>query len=159
MDDFSANGTVNWGMPPSQANAISPGKRPLSSMTPTMVFEDGRLIVLTGAAGGTRIVTTTIQVLLDILVFGMNPAQAVAQPRIHHQLIPDVLQVESWYDMKLVDQLMKTGFPELKISNTWSVDSVENTIVIVRDRNSLNGTIVEIQAASDPRVPGKAYAV
>ncbi|CAO4150303.1 Glutathione hydrolase proenzyme [Methylorubrum aminovorans] len=96
MDDFSAKtGARNaYGLVGGEANAVAPGARPLSSMTPTFVFRDGRLFLVTGSPGGSRIITTTLQVIVNVLDFRMNLAQAVAAPRIHHQWQPDVLMAE-----------------------------------------------------------------
>ena len=96
MDDFAAKtGARNaYGLVGGEANAVAPGARPLSSMTPTFVFRDGRLFLVTGSPGGSRIITTVLQVIVNVLDFRMNLAQAVAAPRIHHQWQPDVLMVE-----------------------------------------------------------------
>ena len=96
MDDFSAKtGARNaYGLVGGEANAVAPGARPLSSMTPTFVFRDGKLFLVTGSPGGSRIITTTLQVIVNVLDFRMNLAQAVAAPRIHHQWQPDVLMAE-----------------------------------------------------------------
>ena len=97
MDDFSAlPGSSNaYGLVGSEANAIEPGKRPLSSMSPTIVFKDGEPIIATGSPGGSAIITIVAQVLLNMLEFNMNPAQAVSVPRIHHQWLPDSIRWES----------------------------------------------------------------
>jgi gamma-glutamyltranspeptidase/glutathione hydrolase len=97
MDDFTASpGTPNaFGLVQGQANAIAPGRRPLSSMAPTLVFRpDGRPWIATGSPGGSRIITTIAQVLLNRLVQGRNLATAVAAPRVHSQLWPDALSHE-----------------------------------------------------------------
>ncbi|MFN9923201.1 MAG: gamma-glutamyltransferase [Cyanobacteriota bacterium] len=97
MDDFSAApGSANaFGLVQGAANAIAPGRRPLSSMTPTLVFRpDGTPWLATGSPGGSRIVTTVAQVLLARIVHGLNLATAVASPRIHSQLWPDELLIE-----------------------------------------------------------------
>jgi len=96
MDDFSAKpGVPNlYGLVGGEANAIAPGKIPLSSMTPTIVLRDGRPVLVVGSPGGARIITTVLNVLLNNLVFGMDPQEAVDAPRIHHQWLPDELRVE-----------------------------------------------------------------
>ena len=96
MDDFSAKpGVANaYGLIGGAANAIQPGKRPLSSMSPTLVLKDGKPWLVTGTPGGARIITTTLQTIVDAIDFGMNPAEAAATPRIHHQWLPDELRVE-----------------------------------------------------------------
>jgi gamma-glutamyltranspeptidase/glutathione hydrolase len=97
MDDFSAApGTANaFGLVQGAANAIAPGRRPLSSMAPTLVFRrDGSPWLATGSPGGSRIITTVLQVLLQRILWGSNLATAVAAPRIHSQLWPDRLDLE-----------------------------------------------------------------
>ena len=96
MDDFSAKpGVPNaFGLLGNKANAIAPGKRPLSSMTPTLIFRDGKPVVVTGSPGGGRIINAVLQVALNVMAFDMNIAAAVAVPRIHHQWLPDVLWME-----------------------------------------------------------------
>ena len=96
MDDFSAkSGTQNaYGLVGGDANAVAPGARPLSSMTPTFLFRDGQLWLVTGSPGGSRIITTVLDVIVNLVDFRMNLAEAVAAPRIHHQWKPDVLRVE-----------------------------------------------------------------
>ena len=97
MDDFSARaGSANaFGLRQGAANAIAPGRRPLSSMAPTLLFRpDGRPWIATGSPGGSRIITTVLQVLLNRVVHGLNLASAVAAPRIHSQLWPDRIDLE-----------------------------------------------------------------
>jgi gamma-glutamyltranspeptidase/glutathione hydrolase len=96
MDDFSAlAGAQNaYGLVGGDANSVHPGARPLSSMTPTIIFRDGKLFMVTGSPGGSRIITTVLQVITNVVDFGMNIAEAVAAPRIHHQWKPDALIVE-----------------------------------------------------------------
>lgn len=96
MDDFSAKpGVANaYGLIGGDANAVAPKKRPLSSMTPTMVLKDGKPALVTGSPGGARIITTVLQTVVNTLDFGMNPAEAAATPRVHHQWTPDELRIE-----------------------------------------------------------------
>ncbi|WP_375463354.1 gamma-glutamyltransferase [uncultured Methylobacterium sp.] len=96
MDDFSAKtGTQNaFGLVGGEPNAVMPGARPLSSMTPTFLFRDGQLFLVTGSPGGSRIITTVLDVIVNLIDFGMNLAEAVDAPRIHHQWKPDVLVAE-----------------------------------------------------------------
>ena len=96
MDDFAANpGKANaFGLIQGAANAVAPGKRPLSSMTPTIIIEDSKATYACGASGGPRIITATLQCLLNHTVFEMPVDQAVAAPRFHHQWSPDELLLE-----------------------------------------------------------------
>lgn len=96
MDDFTAKpGTPNmFGLVQGEANAIGPRKRPLSSMTPTIILHDGKVRLVLGSPGGGTIINTVLQVLLNVLVFGMDVRQAVTAPRFHHQWMPDRLTVE-----------------------------------------------------------------
>jgi gamma-glutamyltranspeptidase/glutathione hydrolase len=96
LDDFSARpGAPNaFGLVGGAANAPAPGKRPLSSMSPTIVLKDGKVELVTGSPGGPRIITTVLGILLDVIDFGMNIAEATDAPRIHHQWLPDELRVE-----------------------------------------------------------------
>ena len=98
MDDFSAQpGEPNaYGLIGGEANSIEPGKRMLSSMTPTIVTKDGKVRMVLGAAGGPRIITATLQSFLNIAVFGMNAQEAIAANRVHHQWFPDVLFYENY---------------------------------------------------------------
>jgi len=96
MSDFSAKpGVANaFGLLGGEANAVEPGKRPLSSMTPTIVFKDGAPYFATGSPGGSRIITTVLQIILNIIDHDMNVAEASHAPRIHHQWYPEVLYIE-----------------------------------------------------------------
>jgi len=97
MDDFAAQpGTANaFGLVQSAENAVGPGKRPLSSMSPTIVFDAaGAPVLVVGAAGGPRIISSTLQVLVGVVDFRLSAAEALALPRVHHQWMPDVLEME-----------------------------------------------------------------
>ena len=96
MDDFTSKpGAANlFGLVQGEANTIAAGKRPLSSMAPTIVLKDGQLHMLLGGPGGSRIPTAILQVFLNVVDFGMNPQEAVDAPRFHHQWLPDQLSVE-----------------------------------------------------------------
>ncbi|MEA1063064.1 gamma-glutamyltransferase [Erwinia sp. HR93] len=99
MDDFSAKpGTPNvYGLVGGEANAVAPRKRPLSSMSPTLVLKDGKVWLVTGSPGGSRIITTVLQMLVNTIDFGMNVAEATNAPRFHHQWLPDELRVEKGF--------------------------------------------------------------
>jgi gamma-glutamyltranspeptidase/glutathione hydrolase len=96
LDDFAAApGAANaYGMLGGAANAPGPGKRPLSSMSPTIVLENGEVALVTGSPGGSRIITIVLQALLDMIEHGMNPAESAISPRVHHQWSPDELRTE-----------------------------------------------------------------
>ena len=98
MDDFTANpGRVNvYGVVPGEANAIAPGKIPLSSMSSTIITRDGKPVLILGTPGGKRIITTVLQTILNTIDFQMNIQEAVDAPRIHHQWLPDVTNVEPY---------------------------------------------------------------
>ncbi len=98
MDDFAAKpGEPNaFGLVQGEANAIEPGKRMLSAMTPTLVLApDGEPLLITGARGGPRIIPAVFQVLSNVVDYGMDIAAAVSAPRIHHQHLPDILYYEA----------------------------------------------------------------
>ena len=111
MDDFAAvPGQPNaFGLIQSSANAIAPRKKPLSSMTPTIVVKDGKAVFALGAAGGPRIITATTQVLLNLIHRNQTPAAAVQAPRLHHQWLPDVLDLEPRLHRDLRDPLTALG--------------------------------------------------
>ncbi|GAB5468737.1 MAG: gamma-glutamyltransferase [Rhodospirillales bacterium] len=96
MDDFSAKpGVPNaYGLIGGEANAVEPGKRPLSSMSPTIVMKNGAPFLVTGSPGGSRIITTVLQIVMNVIDHELNIAEATAAPRIHHQWLPDQLRVE-----------------------------------------------------------------
>ena len=96
MDDFSAKpGAPNlYGLIEGTANAIAPGKQPLSSMSPTVVLKDGRPILVLGAPGGSRIITTVFEVIVNIIDHGMTLQEAIDAPRVHHQWLPDTIAAE-----------------------------------------------------------------
>ena len=97
MDDFTAKpGAPNlFGLVQGEANAIAPHKRPLSSMTPTIVTRDGKVRLVLGSPGGSTITNTVLQVLLNVLVYKMDVLQAVTSPRFHDQWTPDLLDVRA----------------------------------------------------------------
>jgi len=112
MDDFSAKPGVpnSDGLIQGSANAIGPGKRPLSSMTPTMVVRDGKTVLVLGSPGSSKIITTVANVLMGVIDYGMNIQEAVNAPRFHNQWLPDVLNVEQWFSPDTVQMLQKMGY-------------------------------------------------
>lgn len=142
MDDFSAKpGVANaYGLVGGEANAVAPGKRPLSSMTPTIVLKDGQPFLVTGSPGGARIITTVLQTVMNAIDHNMNPAESAAALRVHHQWTPDELRVEQGFNSDTVRILEQQGH-DVKVKA-----SMGRTQTIQRDDNTLWG-------ASDPRNP------
>jgi gamma-glutamyltranspeptidase/glutathione hydrolase len=112
MDDFSAKpGVPNAdGLIQGAANAIGPGKRPLSSMSPTIVVHDGKAFLVLGSPGSSKIITTVANVLMGVVDYGMNIQEAVNAPRFHNQWLPDVLNVEKWFSPDTVNILRQMGY-------------------------------------------------
>jgi gamma-glutamyltranspeptidase/glutathione hydrolase len=147
MDDFAvAPGVPNlFGLVGGEANAIAPYKTPLSSMTPTIVTQDGQLIMAAGSPGGSTIITTVLQLVFNVLEFNMNAAEAVSAPRIHHQWLPDTLLIEQGgFDPQILEALKQRGH-QLKQRNGWGN---ANLIRVTPD-----GTL---EGAADPRRDGAA---
>jgi gamma-glutamyltranspeptidase/glutathione hydrolase len=112
MDDFSIKpGVANlYGLIGAEANKIEPGKRMLSSMTPTIVEKDGKLFMVVGTPGGSTIITSVFQALINVFEFGMDAQTAVAEPRFHHQWKPDSIQLErGGFDSMVIQKLKKMG--------------------------------------------------
>lgn len=111
LDDFSAKpGVPNaYGLIGGEANAVAPRKRPLSSMSPTIVFKDGKVFLVTGSPGGSRIITTVLQVVSNVIDHGMNIAEATHAPRVHHQWWPDELRVEEGLSADTLQLLAERG--------------------------------------------------
>jgi len=111
MDDFSAQPGVQnaFGLVGAEANSIAPGKRPLSSMSPTIVLKDGKPIMTLGAAGGPTIITQVVQALINVIDLGMTPQEAVSAPRIHNQWLPERLFVESALSIEIQAGLERRG--------------------------------------------------
>jgi gamma-glutamyltranspeptidase / glutathione hydrolase len=111
MDDFSAKaGAPNGdGLIQGTANSIGPGKRPLSSMTPTIILKDGNLFLVLGSPGSSRIITTVALAIMGVVDYGMNIQEAIDAPRFHNQWMPDVLSVEAWFAPDAVHALKEMG--------------------------------------------------
>ncbi|HMH21107.1 MAG TPA: gamma-glutamyltransferase [Puia sp.] len=124
MDDFSIKpGVPNmYGAVGAEANAIVPGKRMLSSMSPTLVLDKGKVIIVVGTPGGTTITTSVFQTLIDILDFGMSTEDAVNKPKFHHQWLPDEIFVEPGFPADVRGQLEKMGY---KVSQRGSIGRTE----------------------------------
>jgi gamma-glutamyltranspeptidase/glutathione hydrolase/leukotriene-C4 hydrolase len=151
MDDFSIpNATNAFNLPPTENNFIVPGKRPLSSMTPTIVHKNGKFYMGLGASGGTYITTATLQTLINVLDFGMDIASAIQYPRFHHQLIPDLLDVENQFN---VDTLSKILYYDKY--NVDIMTGVQENLGVVQGVVDNDGIL---QAASDSRKKSIAVA-
>jgi len=148
MDDFvAAPGTPNaFGLVGGEANRVQPGKRPLSSMTPTIVLQEGKVRMVTGAPGGSKIITTTLQTIINVVDHEMNALQAVTAPRVHHQWYPRYLYFEEFGLSPDTRKQLENMGHKLK-----SRSSMCNAQIIVVDTE--NG---HIQGASDPRGMGLA---
>ena len=122
MDDFAAKpGTPNmFGLVQGPANAIAPGKRPLSSMTPTIVLEDGKLRYVLGSPGGGRIISTVGNIFLSAAAGGLNIQEAVDAPRFHHQYLPDILYLEPGFSADTVAALRAMGYAVTLSRGHWS---------------------------------------
>jgi gamma-glutamyltranspeptidase/glutathione hydrolase len=147
MDDFAAKpGVPNmFGLVGADANAIEPGKRPLSSMTPTILLKNGKLFMIVGAPGGSRITTGVAEVIFDVIDFGMNPQDAVDLPRFHHQWKPDILYLQDGFAPKIQAALTQMGY------TTRPIDSVARVEAIVVRNGKLEG-------GTESRMHGKVSA-
>lgn len=128
MDDFAAKpGFPNgYGLVQGEANAVSAGSRPLSSMTPTLVFKEGKPWVATGSPGGSRIITAVAQTLLNLMAFDMTLGMATSSPRIHHQWMPDMAMVEPGISEDTIRILEKSKHKILRSNSTIGrVNSVQ----------------------------------
>lgn len=142
MDDFSAkSGTPNmYGLVGGEANAIAPGKRMLSSMTPSIVAKDGKLFMVVGTPGGSTIITSVFQTIVNVIDFDMTMQQAVSAPRFHHQWRPDVIQTEAnALDSMVIVNLEAKGH---KLRARGTIGRVDAILVLS------NG---KLEAGADPR--------
>lgn len=149
MDDFSiAPGVPNhFKLVGAEANAIAPGKRPLSSMSPTLVMRDGRVVFAIGASGGPTIISQTLLGLVRCLDYGMSPEEALGEPRFHHQWAPDQVRIEEGFDEGFREELVRRGHV-LDVVERFGACQIIGV-------NSGGGFV----GASDPRVPGRAAVV
>jgi gamma-glutamyltranspeptidase / glutathione hydrolase len=145
LDDFTAApGASNaFGLVGFEANLPGPGKRPLSSMSPTIVLKDGKPVLVTGSPGGSRIISAVLQVVIDVLDYKMDIAAAVAAPRLHHQWMPDVVRAEHGFPDEVLAELRAKGHEVVVPLGQTSANSIAVT------PNGLFG-------APDPRTRGAA---
>jgi gamma-glutamyltranspeptidase/glutathione hydrolase len=150
MDDFSSkeNTPNEYGLLGREANAIAPGKRMLSSMTPTIVTFEGQPLLITGSPGGSTIITTVLQVLLNVLDHGMDVSDAVARPRFHHQWQPDRIIYEPFGispdTLQLLEGMGHQGMAPWRFGRG------------IGDANSVQRDGDELRGMSDPRNDGGA---
>lgn len=145
LDDFTAApGASNaYGLVGFEANLPGPGKRPLSSMSPTIVLKDGKPILVTGSPGGSRIISTVLQVIVNVLDYGMDVAAAVGAPRLHHQWLPDEVRLEAGFTEETLAGLRAKGHRLVQPMGQTSA-------------NSIAVTDNELLGAPDPRTRGAA---
>jgi gamma-glutamyltranspeptidase/glutathione hydrolase len=145
MDDFSLQpGIPNaFNLIGGEANAVAAGKRPLSSMCPTVVSKDGRPMLAVGAAGGPTIISQTLLAIVNSVDYHLDIAAALRSPRIHHQWRPDELRIETAVDASVREELVRRGH---KLEPTRSFGATQ---AVGRDDSSFTGT-------ADPRNEGTA---
>ncbi len=145
MDDFAAKpGSPNmFGVIGGEANAIQAGKRPLSSMTPTIITHDGKVFMVVGAPGGSRITTGVMQVILDVIDFHMNPQDAVDLPRFHEQWKPDTLYLQNGFSEKSFAELKQMGYDIKPVGGVAQVQAIvmENGMWEGGTESRLNGKV------------------
>jgi len=126
MDDFAAKpGEANmYGLIQGEANAIAAGKTPLSAMTPTIVLKDGKPVLALGSPGGPTIINSVLEVIVNMLDFGMNVQDAVNWPRFHHQWMPDELRMEPGYSPDTVALLEKRGYTVRRVAAQGEVAAI-----------------------------------
>jgi len=129
LDDFTSKpGTANaYGLVGYNANLPGPNRRPLSSMTPTIMMKDGKPFLITGSPGGSRIISTVLQIIVNVIDFNLAIDQAVSAPRVHHQWQPDELYVEPGISPEILEGLVKRGFKVVPTPPQTSANSIEIT--------------------------------
>jgi gamma-glutamyltranspeptidase/glutathione hydrolase len=128
MDDFTSKpGAPNlFGLVQGKANAIAPGKRPLSSMTPTIVLQEGKPVLVVGTPGGSRIITTVLEVIVNVIDHGMTLQEAVDAPRFHHQWLPDTLAGEPFaFSADTVGSLRRMGYRVVPLERWAAANAAE----------------------------------
>ncbi len=124
MDDFTSKPGIpnSFGLVQGHINEIQPGKRPLSSMTPSLLLKNGRLFMVTGSPGGSTIISTTLESMINVIDFGMNMQQAVDAPRVHMQWYPDKVFVEPGYLTRTTQAALEKMGYHFKVVNAWGAD-------------------------------------
>ncbi len=150
MDDFTAKpGAPNlYGLVQGEANAIAPGKTPLSSMSPTIISRDGKPFMVIGSPGGARIITITLEAILNVIDHGMNIQEAVDAPRIHHQWLPDKVFMEPYALSPDTLKLLATMGHDVQIDEDWKIWGQATGILVG------GGSVSEIEAGGGARYNG-----
>jgi gamma-glutamyltranspeptidase/glutathione hydrolase len=148
MDDFSAKpGTPNmFGLVGAEANSIAAQKRMLSSMSPTIVEENGQLKMVLGSPGGSTIITTVMQNILNVLDYDMTMQESVSKPRFNHQWLPDNIKFEPSFDSVVFGSLKKLGY-KIDYSNSKVIGKTDAILVLPDGR---------LEGGADPRGDDKA---
>lgn len=120
-----------------EANAIHPGKRMLSSMTPTIVLKQGKPYIIVGTPGGTTIPTSVFQSIVNIVDFGLNPSEAVNSPKFHHQWVPEGVLIEQTFPEKTIQSLNKKNYDFVRTKH------IGRTELIVVDENGIATAIAD----------------
>jgi len=147
MDDFAIQpGVANYfGLMGAEANSVGPGKRPLSSMSPTIVLKDGKPVLSVGAAGGPTIISQTVLAIINFIDFGMPLDRALAQPRFHHQWRPDKLQIERRIGQPALTELARRGHQVAPVDAFGAAQAI-----------SFDSAKRSFAGLADPRLAGKA---
>jgi gamma-glutamyltranspeptidase / glutathione hydrolase len=165
MDDFTAKpGVPNvFGLVQGKANAVAPGKRPLSSMTPTLVFKDGKPVFVVGTPGGSRIITTVLEVIVNVIDHGMTLQEAIDAPRIHNQWLPDTIAAEPFaLSADTLKALTGMGYKVVSLENWGAGNAVEAIGIAPLDATAAKALGFPragvIYGASDSRAPAGSAA-
>ena len=152
-----------FGLIQGEANAIQPGKRPLSSMTPTIVLKDGKPVLVVGTPGGSRIITTVLEILVNVIDHGMNLQEAVDAPRIHHQWLPDTLAAEPFaLSADTTTALTRMGYRVVPL-DVWGAGNAAEAVGVAPADPALAKSLGfprpgVLYGASDARAPAGAAA-
>jgi len=154
MDDFTAKpGSPNaFGLVQGKANAIAPGKRPLSSMTPTILLKDGKPVLVVGTPGGARIITTVLEIIVAVVDHNISLQEAVDAPRYHHQWLPDTLQAEPGALTPATVAALEAMGHKVTPLEPWGTGNSADVIAIK------SGAPPRLQGANDARAPGGSAA-
>jgi gamma-glutamyltranspeptidase / glutathione hydrolase len=165
MDDFTAKpGSANmFGLVQGKANAIAPGKRPLSSMTPTVVLKDGKPLLVAGTPGGSRIITTVLQIIVNVIDYGMSLQAAIDAPRIHHQWLPDTLAGEPMAISEPVKKALTDMGYDVVALEPWGTGNAAEVIGVAPTDTALADAMGfphagRLYGASDARAPAGSAA-